>query len=74
MGDETKPPVFVDPISKSIFNVLQNTGGAASKISSEFVKIKSEVQSVSDLNETFTELNETLKDTNSILLEFLKKI
>jgi len=74
MSGETKPPAFVNPCSKSIFDVLQNTGGAASKISSELVKIKSEVQSVSDLNETFTELNETLKDTNNILREFLKKI
>ena len=68
------PPLFADPISRSIWNALHGPEGPMSKLNDQVDKIKGEAKSVSDLNQTVIELNNTLKDTNSILREFLNKI
>ena len=68
------PSNILDPIGRSVWNVLCGAGGPMSKLNEQVDKIKGEAKSVSDLNQTVVELNETLKDTNNILREFLNKI
>jgi hypothetical protein len=74
MSVDQPPPSIIDPIGRSVWNVLCGAGGPMSKLNNQIDKIKEETKSVSDLNQTVIELNGTLKDTNSILRELLNKI
>lgn len=75
MSVEQQPPSnLLDPIGRSVWNVLCGAGGPLSKLNEKVDKIKGEAKAVSDLNQTVVELNETLKDTNNILRKLLNKI